>query len=196
MDAASRRALDAHLQPLDLEALAGGRNPFQAADDPEIDRIVGFAGEVLREMRLDDAQLGAAVEQQFAAGRSRRQAQLVARGFLVVVDLADQFLEDVLEREDAEQSTELVDDDDQLILVRPQRLEQAVDRLVRRHEYRVAADLVQRLVQIALREFAQDIGQGDDTRDLFRVVGVERDAVVRLGGDRSEGFADRPVAVE
>ena len=112
----------------------------------------------------------------------------------LVLDLADDLLEQVFERDDALHHSVLVDDD-RHVLVRPPELGQHCGEILRlRGDVRLADDLVDVDVRDAtVDERGEQVAHVQDADDVVERLAVDRVASERRVDDRREAFLGREI---
>ena len=114
---------------------------------------------------------------------------------VLVLDLADDLFEQVLDRHETGRAAVLVDDDGDVDLAQAQLRQQFVHALRLRDEVRRAGDLLQRWAA-AFGEAAQQVLRVDDAGDVVDRLVVQRDAAEALFDDQLERVVDRLALLE
>jgi hypothetical protein len=135
-DAPAVGRLDREHEPVGLDPIAGARHAADAVVDEAADGVVlvlVLEVELRVEQLLEVVDRGAPVDDRLVV-RDLLDERLL--GVVLVLDLADDLLDEVLDRHEAGRATVLVEDDGEVDLPTLELVEQVVDRHRFGHEHR------------------------------------------------------------
>ncbi len=186
--------LDRERQPVELDGVARRRDPTDTVVDEAADRVVLL---LVLQLELDVEQLAELVDV-----RPPVDARLVVGepddhrllDVVLVLDLADDLLEQVLDRDEAGRAAVLVEDDRDVDLPALELVEQVVDRHRLGHEDRRAQERPEggpgRGVGLQVRQEVLGVEDADDLVDRLL---VDRDPRVALLDDEVDRLLERRV---
>jgi len=155
------------------------RGDHQAAD-----RVVLVVGEVGAEAFVEILDRRQCVDHVAAVGlRCDLRVAIDLVLVVLVVDLADDLLQDVLDRHQAGHAAVLVDHDRHVVARKPELLEQDVEALGFRNHHRGPDELRQRLRRGVLGERLQQVLGQQDAEDLVALLAIDREPGVTAVDD-------------